>query len=87
MSQPLCCFVVVVIAIGFDVSLAVNTQALDQWRALTFASVMNLFNANSQKFVEFFDSRACARAFHEAQGAAFRHGSIDCKFAWDHYRP
>ncbi|KAF9094826.1 hypothetical protein BGX29_009344 [Mortierella sp. GBA35] len=44
-------------------------------------------NAEHQKFIEFFDSRACARAFHEAQDAPFRHGTIDCKFAWDHYRP
>ncbi|KAF9927252.1 hypothetical protein FBU30_003363 [Linnemannia zychae] len=55
-----------------------------------YGDVKNVFSrkdAEHQKFVEFFDSRACARAFHGAQGTSFRHGIVDCKFAWDHYRP
>ncbi|KAG0343877.1 hypothetical protein BG004_004922, partial [Podila humilis] len=36
-----------------------------------------------QRFIEFFDSRACASAFREGQGHPFVRGTLDLKYAWD----
>lgn len=38
------------------------------------------------RFVEFFDSRACARAVSEGKGQRLLGGVLDCKFAWDQPR-
>ncbi|KAF9980463.1 hypothetical protein BGZ75_008414 [Mortierella antarctica] len=49
-------------------------------------SIRTRRNAAHQRFVEFFDARACARAYHQAQGRPFNKGVIDVKFAWDMYK-
>ncbi|KAF8985279.1 hypothetical protein BGZ52_011162 [Haplosporangium bisporale] len=36
-----------------------------------------------QRFVEFFDSRACVKAHHSGQNLPFHRGSFDVKYAWD----
>ncbi|KAI8351969.1 hypothetical protein B0O80DRAFT_106137 [Mortierella sp. GBAus27b] len=40
---------------------------------------------SSPRHVEFYDSRDCARAYHEAQGKQLGEGAVDCHFAWDEF--
>ncbi|CAG8593539.1 5006_t:CDS:2, partial [Paraglomus occultum] len=37
----------------------------------------------NQRFVEFWDSRACVRAFASTLNASYNGGYFDCKYAWD----
>ncbi|RUS31711.1 hypothetical protein BC938DRAFT_477245 [Jimgerdemannia flammicorona] len=40
-------------------------------------------NAASQRFVEFYDSRACVDAYDATMGLEWHGGTFDVKFAWD----
>ncbi|KAF9959355.1 hypothetical protein BGZ72_009817 [Mortierella alpina] len=71
---------------------ATNVPIVDDEMQTFFAeygdikSIRTRKNAAHQRFVEFFDARACARAYHQAQGRPFNKGVIDVKFAWDMYK-
>ncbi|KAF9290396.1 hypothetical protein BGZ68_007157 [Mortierella alpina] len=71
---------------------ATNVPIVDDEMQAFFAeygdikSIRTRRNAAHQRFVEFFDARACARAYHQAQGRPFSKGVIDVKFAWDMYK-
>ncbi|KAF9946323.1 hypothetical protein BGZ70_003283 [Mortierella alpina] len=71
---------------------ATNVPIVDEDMQVFFAeygdikSIRSRKNAAHQRFVEFFDARACARAYHQAQGRPFNKGVIDVKFAWDMYK-
>ena len=38
---------------------------------------------NNQTVIDFFDTRACERAFDELNGKPMAGGSMDLRFAWD----
>lgn len=41
------------------------------------------FVNRSQRFVEFWDSRACEQAHDELVGSQYLGGKLDLKFSWD----
>lgn len=38
----------------------------------------------NQKFVEFYDSRACVAAYDQLLNTQFKNGTIDLRFVWDY---
>lgn len=51
--------------------------------SLSFTHFLFPSSMHSQRFVEFFDSRACVKAHHSGQNLSFHRGSFDVKYAWD----
>ncbi|KAF9333577.1 hypothetical protein BG006_003433 [Podila minutissima] len=64
-----------------DINDSELKEVFEQWGEVR--SIRRHKQTTHQRFVEFFDSRACVKAHHNGQNFPFHRGSFDLKYAWD----